>query len=175
MTDPTPSDDYETAAALSISVHTRINDFDITRIIPARTMLADFLRDDVGLRGTKVSCEMQVCGACSVLVDGRPVSACTYLAADVDGATVTTVEGLTPTTGGLSHLQAAFVDNFALQCGFCTPGFLIMATALLAESPDPSEHQVVEYLEGNICRCTGYEPIIAAVLDAARRVREDQG
>jgi aerobic-type carbon monoxide dehydrogenase small subunit (CoxS/CutS family) len=171
MTGRSPGD--ENGATSSVAVTTRINKLDVTRTVAARTMLADFLRDDIGLRGTKLSCEMQVCGACSVLVDGRPVSACTYLAADVDGTTVTTVEGLTPSTGGLSHLQAAFVDNFALQCGFCTPGFLMMATALLAENPEPTEHEVLEYLEGNICRCTGYEPIVAAVIDAARRIRED--
>jgi aerobic-type carbon monoxide dehydrogenase small subunit (CoxS/CutS family) len=118
-----------------------------------------------------VSCELEVCGVCSVLVDGNPVSSCTYLAVDIDGRDVLTVEGLSK--GARLHpLQTAFVENFALQCGFCTPGFLVMAHALLNENPDPTEEEIVEYLDGNICRCTGYRPIIDAVMDAARRMRE---
>jgi aerobic-type carbon monoxide dehydrogenase small subunit (CoxS/CutS family) len=154
-----------------VPIQTVVNGAPTTSAVPARTTLAQFLRDDLGLTGTKVSCELQVCGVCSVLVDGQPVSACTYLAADLDGREVRTVEGLAD-GGALSALQQSFVDNFALQCGFCTPGFLMMATALLARNPDPTEDDVKEYLDGNICRCTGYEPIVAAVLDAARRMRD---
>jgi aerobic-type carbon monoxide dehydrogenase small subunit (CoxS/CutS family) len=106
-----------------------------------------------------------------VLVDGEPVSACTYLAADVDGREVETVEGLAGAGGELHPLQRAFVENFALQCGFCTAGFLMMSKALLAENPDPTEDEVKEHLEGNICRCTGYEPIVKAVLEAAAVMR----
>jgi aerobic-type carbon monoxide dehydrogenase small subunit (CoxS/CutS family) len=157
--------------ASNSTIHTRVNDVEITRTVPSRTTLAQFLRDDLGLTGTKISCELQVCGACSVLVDGKPISACTYLAADVDGHQVETVEGLSR-DGVLHPLQSAFVENFALQCGFCTPGFLMMAKALLARDPDPDEEAVKEYLDGNICRCTGYEPIVHAVLDAARRMRQ---
>jgi aerobic-type carbon monoxide dehydrogenase small subunit (CoxS/CutS family) len=153
-----------------VPVTVEINGVSVTDAVLTRITLAQFLRDNRGLTGTKVSCEMQVCGACSVLVDGEPVSACTYLAADVDGRRVETVEGLA-THGKLHPLQQSFVDNFALQCGFCTPGFLMMAKALLDRNPDPTEEDVKEFLDGNICRCTGYEPIVGAVLDAARRIR----
>jgi carbon-monoxide dehydrogenase small subunit len=135
------------------------------RIEPNET-LADVLRDRLALTGTKVSCDAQVCGACTVLVDDLAVSACTALAADADGHRVRTVEGLA-NDGRLTPLQQAFVDQAAFQCGFCTPGMLMAATALLEENPSPSREDVVRGLEGNICRCTGYEPIIEAVLAAA--------
>lgn len=147
----------------SVEVEIRVNGTRITRLVPVRMTLAQLLRDGLGLTGTKVSCEMQVCGACSVLVNGEPVSACTFLAADADGCGVETVEGLAA-TDGFSALQKAFIENSALQCGFCTPGFLMMATALLRENPCPSREEAAEYLEGNLCRCTGYQPIIEAVL-----------
>jgi aerobic-type carbon monoxide dehydrogenase small subunit (CoxS/CutS family) len=154
-----------------IDVTTSVNGVQISRRVLTRSTLAQFLRDDLGLTGTKVSCELQVCGACSVLVDGAPVSACTYLAVDVDGRSVETVEGLA--NGEKLHpLQRAFVDKFALQCGFCTPGFLMMAKSLLERNPNPTEQQVREYLDGNICRCTGYRPIVEAVLQAAEEMRE---
>lgn len=156
---------------VSSDVTTVVNGVEVTRSVPNRTLLASFLRDELGLTGTKVSCELQVCGVCTVLVDDKPVSACTFLAADVDSREVRTVEGLAA-GGQLSILQQAFVEHFALQCGFCTPGFLMSATALLERNPDPTEEQVVDYLEGNICRCTGYRPIVDAVLDAARRMKE---
>jgi aerobic-type carbon monoxide dehydrogenase small subunit (CoxS/CutS family) len=143
-----------------------INGVHVTRHIANRTMLVDFLRMDLGLTGTKASCELQVCGACSVLVDGKPVSSCTYLAADIDGRSVETVEGLA-TDGVLHPLQQCFVDAFALQCGFCTPGYLMMAKALLDQTPHPTAEQVERQLDGNICRCTGYRPILQAVLAAA--------
>lgn len=151
-----------------VSVTAEINGSTVTEAVEPRATLAQFLRDQLGLTGTKVSCEMQVCGVCSVLVDGAPVSACSYLAADVDGCRVETVEGLGG-PDGISPLQEEFVDHFALQCGFCTPGFLMMATALLRRNPNPTEEDVKEYLDGNICRCTGYEPIVQAVLAAAAR------
>jgi aerobic-type carbon monoxide dehydrogenase small subunit (CoxS/CutS family) len=163
-----------TRAALECAVTTRVNGVEHNRTVPCRMMLSQLVRDELGLKGTKVSCEMQVCGACSVLVDGEPVSACTYLAADVDGREVETVEGLAGAGGELHPLQRAFVENFALQCGFCTAGFLMMSKALLAENPDPTEDEVKEHLEGNICRCTGYEPIVKAVLDAAREMRSER-
>lgn len=137
--------------------------------VPTTAMLADVLRDTMGLTGTKVSCDIQVCGACTVLIDGHPVSSCTYLAVDAAGRRVETVEGLADVDGTLSDLQQAFIDHFALQCGFCTPGFLMMATALLAEHPQPSEDEVRHYLEGNICRCSGYRPIIRAVMAVAEQ------
>lgn len=148
----------------SASVATTINDKPISIEIDPRLTLAEFLRDHLGLTGTKVSCEMQVCGVCTVLVDSAPVSACTYLAVDIDGRSVLTIEGLS-NGRDLHPIQQAFLDRFALQCGFCTPGFVMMAKALLDSVESPTREDVVEYLEGNICRCTGYEPIVQAVLD----------
>lgn len=157
----------------AIEIRSVVNGTTFTSTVAPRLTVAEYLRDDLGLTGTKTSCEMEVCGVCSVLVDGRPVSACTALACDLDGATVTTVEGLA-TGSTLSQLQRAFIEGFASQCGFCTPGFLVMATALLAENPDPTHEEIADYLEGNICRCTGYRPIIEAILVAARRMRGDE-
>jgi aerobic-type carbon monoxide dehydrogenase small subunit (CoxS/CutS family) len=154
-------------------VTAEINGVTVTRWVPNRRLLIDFLRGDLGLTGTKVSCELQVCGVCSVLVDGRPVSSCTYLAVDVDGRTVQTVEGLSG-PDGLDPLQTSFVENFALQCGFCTPGFLMMSKHLLSEIPDPTKEEVQHHLEGNICRCTGYRPIVEAVLAVAHPENAEQ-
>lgn len=141
------------------------------RIEPRET-LGDVLRDRLGLTGTKISCDAQVCGACTVLVDDLAVSACTYLAMDADERSVRTVEGLA-TDGALSPLQQAFIDHAGFQCGFCTPGILMAATALLEEDPDPSREAVIHALEGNLCRCTGYAQIIDAVLAAAVGARAD--
>jgi len=134
--------------------------------VEACETLAEVLRERLGLTGLKVSCDVQVCGACTVLVDGLAVSACTYLAADAEGRAVMTVEGLAR-DGQLTPLQQAFIDAAAFQCGFCTPGMLMAGTALLADNPAPTREEVVAELEGNICRCTGYVPIIDAVLRAA--------
>ena len=149
-----------------IDVALTVNDRPHALRIEPRETLADVVRDRLGLTGTKVSCDAQVCGACTVLVDDRAVSACTFLAVDADGRRVRTVEGLAP-DGRLSPLQQAFIDHAAFQCGFCTPGMLMAATALLEENPAPSRADVVEALEGNLCRCTGYVPIVDAVLAAA--------
>jgi aerobic-type carbon monoxide dehydrogenase small subunit (CoxS/CutS family) len=152
----------------SIDIELEVNRRPIRLAVAPNETLAQLLRDRLSLRGTKVSCDAQVCGTCTVLVDGRAVSSCTFLAADADGARVTSVEGLAePDTGRLARVQRAFVERAAFQCGYCTAGFLTSATALLAEIPHPTRAQVVEYLEGNICRCTGYDAIIDAVLDAA--------
>lgn len=156
------------------TVDTVVNGRRIEREVLDRQTLAEFLREELGLTGTKLSCELQVCGVCTVLVDRAPVSSCTYLAVDIDGREVTTVEGLA-SGDGLHPLQQAFVDSFALQCGFCTPGFLVMAVALLERVPDPTEEQIAAYLEGNICRCTGYRPIVEAVMAAARRTGGEAG
>jgi aerobic-type carbon monoxide dehydrogenase small subunit (CoxS/CutS family) len=134
--------------------------------IEPRETLAEVLRERLALTGTKVSCDAQVCGACTVLVDALPVSACTYLAIDADGKRIRTVEGLADGQR-LSPLQQAFIDHAAFQCAFCTAGMLMTATALLEENPHPSRDDVVEGLEGNLCRCTGYAHIIDAVLAAA--------
>ena len=152
-------------------IATSVNGRTVRRAVAPHRSLAEFLREDLGLTGTKTSCDLQVCGACTVLVDDHPVSGCTYLAVDADGRTVRTIEGL-ETNAELHPLQQAFVDRFAFQCGFCTPGFLMMAVALLEENPEPTEAEVIDYLSGNLCRCTGYRPIVDAVLDAARRLKE---
>jgi len=144
------------------------------RIVDARLTLADFLRHELGLTGTHVGCEHGVCGACTVLLDGRSVRSCLTFAVQANDCEVTTVEGLTP-NGGLSVLQQAFMDHHGLQCGFCTPGMLITLTELLQDNPEPSERQVREALTGNLCRCTGYAGIVAAALDAARRLRNGSG
>ena len=137
--------------------------------VEPRETLAETLRGRLALAGTKVSCDAQVCGTCTVLLDGQPVSSCTLLSVDAEGHGIETVEGLQdPDTGRLSGLQEAFIEYGAFQCGFCTPGFLMAATGLLREEPAPTRASVIEALEGNICRCTGYEPIVSAVLSAAR-------
>ena len=134
--------------------------------VPARRLLSDCLRHDLRLTGTHVGCEHGVCGACTVLLDGRPVRSCLLLAVSVDGQEITTVEGLAH-DGALSPVQQAFVDCHALQCGFCTPGFLTTITAGLRDNPRPTEDDAREMIAGNLCRCTGYQNIVAAVLKAA--------
>lgn len=157
-----------------MEVKSTVNGDAVRHRVPTRMTLAELLRDRVGLTGTKVSCAMQVCGACTVLVDTRPVSSCSYLAVDVDGREVRTVEGLAD--GERLHpVQQAFVDCSAMQCGFCTPGFVLAVTALLEEHPDPTDEQIVHNLEGNLCRCTGYLPIVHAVRRAAELMREAAG
>jgi carbon-monoxide dehydrogenase small subunit len=144
------------------------------RLVESRLTLADFLRHELGLTGTHLGCEHGVCGACTVLVNGRTARSCLMFAVQANGCEVTTVEGLTP-ENGLSPLQQAFVDNHGLQCGFCTPGMLVTLTELLRETPDPTEQEVREALTGNLCRCTGYAGIVKAALDAAQRLRSGSG
>jgi len=151
---------------------TTVNGVVSTVSVEPRTTLADFLRNYLHLKGTKVSCELQVCGTCTVLVDGDPVSSCSYLAVDVHGRDVLTIEGLAD-EGSLHPIQQAFIEHFAFQCGYCTPGFIMMAKALLEDSPHPSDDEVARYFEGNICRCTGYRPILEAVKSAARSMGGD--
>lgn len=154
----------------TIEITTTVNGRAQRLVIEPRETLADVLRDRLGLTGTKVSCDVQVCGACTVLVDGLPVSACTYLAYETRGRAVLTVEGLAPAPGKLSVLQQAFIEESAFQCGFCTPGMLLAAQSLLDHQPDASDEEIVEYLEGNLCRCTGYKPILDAVIRARDRL-----
>ena len=141
------------------------------REVETRMTLADFLRHELNLTGTHVGCEHGVCGACTVLIGGTSARACLMLAVQCDGESITTVEGLSAGEQ-LNPLQQAFQDNHGLQCGFCTPGMLITLTEFLRDHPDPSETEVREVLSGNLCRCTGYQPIVAAALDAAKRIRE---
>jgi carbon-monoxide dehydrogenase small subunit len=136
-----------------------------------RKTLSDFLRDDVGLTGVRVSCEHGICGACTILVDGKTTRACLMLAVQADGADVVTVEGLAAPDGALHPLQQAFWDNHGLQCGFCTPGMLMSAWELLRSNPDPTETEVREAIGGNLCRCTGYVFIVKSILAAAATMR----
>jgi carbon-monoxide dehydrogenase small subunit len=135
--------------------------------VPARRLLSDFLRHDLGLTGTHVGCEHGVCGCCTVLLEGRPVRSCLMFAVTASGHSITTVEGLAEPDGSLSPVQRAFQECHGLQCGFCTPGFLCTVTALLRDNPDPSDDEVLEGISGNLCRCTGYQNIIASVRRAA--------
>jgi 2-furoyl-CoA dehydrogenase 2Fe-2S iron sulfur subunit len=136
--------------------------------VEARTLLSDFIRGEAGLCGTHVGCEHGVCGACTVQLDGEPIRSCLMLAVQADGRSVRTVEGLAGEGGELSALQRAFAQHHALRCGFCTAGFLMTADALLRRHPSASEREIREELAGNLCRCTGYEGIVAAVLAVAR-------
>ena len=138
--------------------------------VEARTLLVQFLRDQLGLTGTHVGCDTSQCGACVVHMDGQSVKACTTLAVQADGAAVTTIEGVAK-DGTLHPLQEAFRDNHGLQCGFCTPGMIMSALDLLDRNPDPSERQIREWLEGNLCRCTGYHNIVKAIQAAAQAMR----
>ena len=135
--------------------------------VEGRTLLSAFLREGLGLTGTHVGCDTSQCGACVVHVNGKAVKSCTAFAADLDGASVTTIEGMANADGTLGPIQQAFQDHHGLQCGFCTPGMVMSAAALLAENPKPTEAEVRHYLEGNICRCTGYHNIVKAVLAAS--------
>jgi aerobic carbon-monoxide dehydrogenase small subunit len=137
------------------------------RAVEVRMTLADFLRDELNLTGTHLGCEHGMCGACTILFDGEAVRSCLLLAVQADGANLMTVEGLAP-GDELHPLQRAFHENHALQCGFCTPGFLMTAVAFLQETQSPTEAQVREAISGNICRCTGYAPIVQAILQARR-------
>ena len=150
------------------AVRVRVNGIEHERTVEVRKNLADFLRDDLDLTGTHVGCEHGVCGACTVLLDGEPVRSCLLLAVQADGASLTTVEGLAEAES-LHPLQQAFWDHHGLQCGFCTPGILLTAKALLEENPRPSEEEIREAISGNLCRCTGYHFIVEAIAAAARR------
>lgn len=159
------------ADGTKVHVALEINGKTIRSEIEPRMLLVEFIREAARLTGTHVGCDTSYCGACTILLDGRAVKSCTLLALQAAGARVTTVEGLAQ-SGVLHPLQAAFARHHALQCGFCTPGFLMAAISLLAENCDPSEEAIRKGLSGNTCRCTGYVNIIAAVKDAAEELRE---
>ncbi len=154
-----------------------VNGVHRSALVVARRTLSDYLRHDIGLTGTHVGCEHGVCGACTVLLDGAPVRSCLVFAISVAGHDVTTVEGLSDGTGpdALSPVQQAFRECHALQCGFCTPGFLTTITASLADNPNPTRDDAVEMISGNLCRCTGYHNIVDAVLRAAELTAERNG
>jgi carbon-monoxide dehydrogenase small subunit len=155
------------------AVRLRVNGAAYDVEVPARRLLSDALRHDLGLTGTHVGCEHGVCGACTVLVDGAPMRSCLLLAVSVADAEITTVEGLTNPDGSLGPVQQAFKDCHGLQCGFCTPGFLTTIAAGLAANPSPTREQAREMVAGNLCRCTGYQNIVAAVERAAELIRDD--
>ncbi len=153
--------------SVDLPVEVTVNGITRRATVAPRLTLADFLRERLGLTGTHLGCEHGACGACSVLVDGAAVRSCLIYAVQADGAEVTTIEGIAGSDGELSEMQQAFRDHHGLQCGFCTPGFVISATALLADNPHPSDEEIRIGLSGNLCRCTGYQGIIAAVRAAA--------
>ncbi len=144
-----------------------VNGRPVSGEVEGRTLLVDFIRDTLRLTGTHVGCDTAQCGACVVHLDGEPVKSCNVFALDVDGSQVRTIEGMANPDGSLSVVQAAFQTHHGLQCGFCTPGMVMTASALLKENPSPTEAEIREYLDGNICRCTGYHNIVKAIQAAA--------
>ncbi len=144
-----------------------VNGKTVTGEVEGRTLLVDFLRQNLNLTGTHVGCDTSQCGACTVHVNGDAVKSCTMFAAEADGSDVTTIEGMANPDGSLSVIQQAFQDHHGLQCGFCTPGMVMAAAALLKENPKPSEAEIRAYLDGNICRCTGYHNIVKAIMAAS--------
>jgi len=154
------------------AIRVTVNGVVYERVVEPRLLLSDFLRHELGLTGTHVGCEHGVCGACTVLVNGEPARSCLMLAVQADRLAIETVESLAPDEERLHPLQQAFWDRHGLQCGFCTPGLLMLLKSFLAENPSPSEEEVREAISGNLCRCTGYQNIVAAALEAARLLRE---
>ncbi len=152
----------------NVEIHAEVNGVRVARRVPARMSLVDFLREELELTGAHVGCEHGVCGACTVRVNGDIVRGCLMLAAQIDGAMVETVEGMSE-SGELAELQAAFLERNALQCGFCTPGMLLAATELLATRPAATRDEIRAFLSGNYCRCTGYEAIIDAIETVAKQ------
>ena len=149
-----------------------VNGVTYRRAVESRMLLSDFLRHELGLAGTHVGCEHGLCGACTILLDDEPVRACLMLAVQANGRVLATVEGLASPNGALHPVQQAMHDHHGLQCGYCTPGILMTMTAFLKENPSPSEDEVREALSGNLCRCTGYQNIVDAMMDGAKKLRE---
>jgi len=163
------------AGGADVPVRLNVNGRGRRALVEPRRTLADFLREECRLTGTHLGCEHGVCGACTVLLDGAAVRSCLMLAVQADGCDVTTVEGIGPPDGSLGPVQQAFVDCHGLQCGFCTPGFVVSVTAFLRDNPDPSEAQIRDALSGNLCRCTGYQGIVRAVRQAASAASRPAG
>jgi aerobic carbon-monoxide dehydrogenase small subunit len=155
-------------------VHFTVNGVEREVVVEPRRLLVQILREELGLTGTHVGCDTSQCGACTVQLDGRAVKSCSMLAVQADGHSITTIEGLAP-AGGLHALQTAFWEKHGLQCGFCTPGMIMAATDLLADNPDPTDDEIRHAIEGNICRCTGYHNIVAAIREAAATTRAGAG
>ncbi len=146
-----------------------------TVVVKANTLLVNVLRDHLDLTGTKKGCELGDCGSCTVLLNGKPVNSCLVLAVEADGQEIVTIEGLVQQGDTLDPLQEAFIDHAAVQCGYCTPGMILSAKALLAKNPSPTEQEVREAIAGNLCRCTGYVNVVKAVMVAAKRLQEGRG
>lgn len=144
-----------------------VNGKSVTKSVKGNTLMTEFLRDELRLTGTHVGCDTSQCGACNIHVDGKLVKACTMFAAEAEGAEIGTIEGQANADGSLNVIQQAFQDHHGLQCGFCTPGMVMAAATLLKDNPQPSEAEVRDYLEGNICRCTGYHNIVKAIMAAS--------
>jgi carbon-monoxide dehydrogenase small subunit len=156
-------------------LHVTVDEVAYEDDVEPRLLLVHYLRDQLGKVGTVVGCDTSNCGACTVLLDGRSVKSCSMLAVQADGKTVTTIEGLAGANGELHPVQQAFHDHHALQCGFCTPGMILAACDLLRENPDPSEAEIREGIEGNLCRCTGYQNVVSAVQAAAAEMSQRAG
>ena len=159
---------------MGVAIHLQVNGKSCQDEVEPRLLLVHYLREHLGLTGTHVGCETSLCGACTVLVDGRAVKSCSMLAVQADGAEITTIEGLTSTpeaNGGLHPVQEGFWEKHGLQCGYCTPGMILSAVELLRENPSPTDAQIRRALAGNLCRCTGYQHIIEAVEYAAKKLR----
>ena len=161
-----PSCKYRTHRQIRLTV----NETEYERDVPVRLLFSDFLRGHLGLTGTHLGCEHGVCGCCTVLLDGDPVRSCLLFAVQVDGHSITTVEGLASADGRLHPIQEAFRQEHALQCGFCTPGFLVTLVPFLERNPNPSDQEIREAISGNLCRCTGYQNIVKAVQRASRQL-----
>ena len=160
-------------SATNLTIELRVNGREVRAEVEARTNLADFLRDQLALKGTHVGCEQGACGACTVLLDGRAVRSCLVLAVQADGSEVLTIESLAGPNGNLHPLQEQFHKHFGLQCGFCTPGFVMTTFWLLSRFKDLTEREIREAISGNICRCTGYDGIVDAILEADRTWQRD--
>jgi glyceraldehyde dehydrogenase small subunit len=154
-----------------VKIRVKVNNVWYEREVEPRMLLVHFLRDELGLTGTKIGCDTSTCGACTVIMNGKSVKSCTVLAVQADGAEILTIEGLSQ-DGKLHPIQEAFKENYALQCGYCTPGMIMQTYYLLKDNPSPSEEEIRDGLHGNICRCTGYQNIIKAVKDASQRLRK---
>ena len=163
-----------TAASEQHDISVEVNGKRFEQTVTARMTLADFLRHQLRLTGTHLGCEHGVCGACTVLLNGRSVRSCLMLAVQADGHSIITIEGLAHPDGSYHPLQEAFAKHHALQCGFCTPGFLTTLVEFLEDNPDPAEEDVRIAISGNLCRCTGYQNIVAATLDAAKRMKVER-
>ncbi len=153
-----------------VTINVRVNGVDYQRQVEPRLLLSDFIRHDLNLTGTHVGCEHGVCGSCTILFDGQPIRSCLLFAVQADGHNILTIEGLAPDPDHLHPIQEAFHEAHALQCGFCTPGFVMTLKPFLEENPDPSDEEIREAISGNLCRCTGYDHIVDAVHIAAEKM-----